>query len=318
MDIEMVFNELCLQKPATDIYEARKWMTNFIRTLATATNKGIKRILRTDANYYSYQIAPNYSFANWLSDKKADLEEKRFFRTISTKAPFLVDLNGSKYKEYALSSEFFYDNKKAEGLGVSFLLEALCISLLSDNRWDSHEINLKMKWLYENGKIEEDEILVKHASKKSHIGEHINWILERQSDNLKNGKDLWERKGDYFSSLIFCETISARLLSLGENSPHFKQIKNKLFELEHYCTEWTEGAFDPDNLPFNVTLESQATLKKYGEERTFTCPDAVKRTFSWHARITPSEWRLYLYPLENINKLIIGYLGPHLTIVSQK
>lgn len=317
MDIEMIFNELSLQTSALDIYIAREWMSKFIRTIAKATCSGIKRILRTHDNFYSAQLAPNYSLSNWLTDKNVDLEERRFLRTISTKSPFLTDLQDSNYMESLLAREFFYNGEKAEGIGISYLLEALCVSLLSNNQWDNFELNVNLNWLNDDETIEEDEVVVKHASKDEHIINHFDWIRRRKKDSLKNGANLWERKEEFLPSLLFCESVSKRLNKLGSNSPHFNQIKKRLFELENYCANWKEGAFEHTKIPSRVTPESERTLQRYGQDRTFSCPDGIQRTFSWHARITPQEWRLYFFPLESSQKIIIGYIGPHLPIAGE-
>ena len=47
MDLEIVFNELSLRTPAADIPTARKLMSNFIKTVLTATTQGVKKVIRT-------------------------------------------------------------------------------------------------------------------------------------------------------------------------------------------------------------------------------------------------------------------------------
>ena len=65
--------------------------------------------------------------------------------------------------------------------------------------------------------------------------------------------------------------------------PH---LAYRLIQLDDYCWAWTAGS-KPTARPFNSRPESEATLKKYAEERSFTCPELSKQVFSIHGNVPP-------------------------------
>jgi len=135
MDLEMVLNELSLQTPAPDIPTARERMSELIKTLRRATASGVKRILRTNSNINSLELAPGYPVARWRNDPESDREETRFFRTLTAKAPFWEDA-AKEIKEQFELSEVFYQGEQAMGLTFAFVSDALAVSLLSESKWD--------------------------------------------------------------------------------------------------------------------------------------------------------------------------------------
>ncbi|WP_273249565.1 hypothetical protein [Limnospira indica] len=79
MTVEMVLNELSLRTLAADIPTARQWMSVFIQTLRQATRSGVKRVVRTQDDINSIQLAPEYPLAKWRNDPQVNREEQRFF-----------------------------------------------------------------------------------------------------------------------------------------------------------------------------------------------------------------------------------------------
>lgn len=209
-----------------------------------------------------------------------------------------------------MMNEFKYGCQIAEGLGVAYLLNFLAISLLSDECWNRTSLQIKSSYLTEVGDIEEEIIQINHASQLSHIEDHSEWIVKRLRQDIKDGIDLWKRRNELFPSLIFCESLLDRIQNL--NYVEFQPIIRRLFELENYCKEMS-GGFEPDKL-YNARPETNATLNKYGDERTFICPDGIKRVFSWHVSALDA-WRIYFEPLPDNKKMVIGYIGRHLKTV---
>ncbi|NEP41695.1 MAG: hypothetical protein F6K35_21660 [Okeania sp. SIO2H7] len=79
MDLEMVLNELSLKTPAADIQTAKQLMSELIQTLFAATESGVKWKLRTQENFYSVELAPDYSVGSWSNDKDVSQEYIIFF-----------------------------------------------------------------------------------------------------------------------------------------------------------------------------------------------------------------------------------------------
>src|SRR5215510_10954335 len=113
MDLEMVLNELSLHSPAPDVHIARQRMSTLLRTVRIAIQNGANRVWRTHENFYSESLANGYSIANWCNDSNVDREERRYFRSLATKAPYWVDLLGA---DDVYLSEFQYDGIQAHGL----------------------------------------------------------------------------------------------------------------------------------------------------------------------------------------------------------
>lgn len=319
MPVEMVMNELSHQDPTQNIHTAKNLISILIQTILAATEVGVTRVLRMNESFFENQLAPDYFLQNWLNDNNVDREERLFFLTIATKIPYLQDLEASKITEPAELSEFFYEGKKADGFRYAYWLEAIAVSLLSDSRWDTARIDkIAVQKLNENsGDLEEDTVSVNHASRPEHLDHHIDWINEHIQDSIQDGNDLWFRRTDLYPSLDFCNSVSKQLRRLYFSNSVFRQVKQRLYELQLFCNNWHEGAFNSERLPTRARPESETTLQQYGAERTLMCPDGIERVFSWHVNLNPGAWRLYFFPLGNERRMIIGYIGPHLRIVTE-
>jgi hypothetical protein len=315
MALEMVLNELSLRTPAADIPTARQLMSDFIRTVRTVkAQSGRQATLRTQYDFHTTTLASGYPLRRWLNDPEVDREEQRFIKTLATKAPFSNDILNLEIQDIENNlgnCEFRHQGEIAIGLGVAYLLDALSVSFLSEQRWDCSRIELAITRL-ENE--DEEHLEIVHASRSNHVQEHADWIKNCIQSRVRDGLELWNRKDELFPNLIFCEVVGERVQSLGAENLMLQLVKNRLSELEDYCKIWTDEAFEPKSLR-NVSPESQVTLQnpKYSKERTFLCPDGKERVFSWHAKLS-FGWRIYFFPNEE-RKMIIGYVGCHLRTV---
>jgi hypothetical protein len=159
MDLDMVLNELSLRSPAQDVYIARQQMSELLRTMRMAIKNGVNRVLRTHENFFSELLAPEYSIANWRNDANVDREERRYFSSLATKAPYWSDLQDLETKNAYEVSEFRYHGVQADGLGFAYLLEALAMSLCSLSRNFHFAIALTSPWL--KGEPSGDRVRVK-------------------------------------------------------------------------------------------------------------------------------------------------------------
>lgn len=308
MDLEIVFNELSLITPAADIPTARKLMSDFINTVRTATTQGVKRVIRTQSDLNNILLAPSYPLIRWRNDNEVQLEERSFFRALITKE-FLIDITDPDIENSINLSEFKYQGEQASGLGHAFLLDALAMSVKSEPRWDCSRLELEVTRLDENEDIVDEIVEVIHASNSNHVYENYVWIKNRIRTKVINGLDLWNRKEELFPSLEFCETVGKQMPSITAANPILRQVIKRLSELEDYCKDWKNGAFNYDNLPCKVSPESETRLQQLEKELTFQCPDGVKRVFSLHVRMTPGAWRLHFSTELGPGKIIIGYIG---------
>jgi hypothetical protein len=308
MDLEMVLNELSLRTPAKNIQTAREWMSDLISTARTASEVGIKPILRTHSEFYATLLASEYSLSNWLVDKDVDREQQRFI-LLSTKAPFLADIEDSNLNDKSLRSEFCCEGETSEGIGIAFLLESLALSVRSDSRWESSSLILEVTWLEDDNNLYSERVTVFHASRLEHLQEHVAWIQDRLRTSVRDGFDLWNRKGEFFPSLEFCDNACKQIQKLGNGDPMLRQVVRRLFELEKGCQIWKSGNFDLETLACKASPESESRLKRLKQQLTFKCPDGKERIFSLHVRMTPGAWRLHFSVELGPGKIIIGYIG---------
>jgi hypothetical protein len=312
MTLEMVLNELSLETPAPDIPTARQWMSELIQTIREATTTGVKRILRTKDDINSIELAPNYPIARWRNDREVNREERRFFRLLTTKAPFWTDVAEEIKNDFDLS-DIFHQRKSASGLAFAFVSDSLPVSFLSKEIWDCSFLTLDIIQLHGNNNLIEEQQEIVHASKRIHVQKHRHWIKNRIRISVGNGAKLWQRRNELFPHLEFCDSVEKQISSLAVNSPILTQIKKRLFELEEAAKNWTEGNFELESLASKATPESESRLQEFKSELTIQCPDGEDRLFTYHLRMTPGAWRLYFIPFKS-GHVIIGYIGRKLGI----
>jgi hypothetical protein len=312
MALEMVLNELSLRTPATNIPTARQRMSDFIRTVrGVKAQCGRQTTLRTQYEFYATTLASEYPLRRWLNDPEVDREEQRFIKTLATKAPFSNDIANLEIQDIEnniSNCEFRHQGEIAIGLGVAYLLDALSVSFLFEQRWDDSHLNLVVSRL-ENEELVEEQLEIVHASCRHHVQKHADWIKNRLRTEVLDGSDLWNRRDELFPSLEFCENVSQQIQSLSPSNPMLRQVVKRLFELEDYCKSWSSGSFNLDNLPSKATPESETRLQQFRQQLTFRCPDGEKRIFSLHVRMTPGAWRLHFSVELGPEKIIIGYIG---------
>lgn len=313
MDVEMVLNELSLQPLASDKPAARQRMVELVETLSTATKLGVKRVLRTHRDMRFEELAPDYLVVHWMNDNGVDREARRYFLNLATKAPFLVDVAEPTVEDKAGSSEFFYEEDSASGLGIAFLLDAIAISFRSAPRWHSHRLSVKWEQLDIDSEIIDEVVEVLHACSKDHALAHADWIKKRLSGPVRDGMDLWKYRELLFPNLQFCESVAPQLASLLTGDSRLHLVERKLRDLNQFCQGWQQQGrnFDYRDIPGRGGPESQPTLEQFGYRRLFRCPDGSERLFTFHVRIS-REWRLHYFPLTEERQLIIGYIGMHL------
>lgn len=306
MTVEMVLNELSLRTLAADIPTARQWMSVFMQTLSEATRSGVKRVVRTQDDINSIQLAPEYPLAKWRNDPQVNREEQSFFRFLTTKAPFWTDVSEDIKSKFDLS-EISYRGSLAPGLGFALVSDSLAVSLLSESTWNESHLTLDIIQLDENEDLIEEQLNVLHASQIQHLQTHINWIQNQIRTSVRDGVDLWQRRDELFPHLGFCQAVKPQISSLRYGDPMLKQVNKRLFELEEAAQGWTEEGFNLDTLPSKATPESDSRLQRFKNQLTIQCPDSELRLFSLHLRMTPGAWRLYFFPLTP-GTILIGYV----------
>ena len=322
MDI-YIFNEL--SSPFATRTEAKEHLAIFINLCFKARALGLKALHLHEnigKSFYDLPIAPDYTVSQWLLNSEEDVKNQ--FREITAKAPLITD-DYPVEKERNERSEFKiainHQMQFSDGLGVAYLLETFCVSFLSDELWDTDEINtIKHGCLTEEGhEITEQIIAVKHASKPAHVATHQAWFEQKKRQSLQKSRDLWERREEFFPYLVLCGEVEKQLTGLGIQSKFFDQIIDKLDRLNEYAENWQNGSYSDQaakQYGLDVTGESDGTLEKYGRQRKFRLPNKKRQLFEKH--IKTGDLRFHFYPDDESHTIYVGYIGSHLSTVKFK
>lgn len=320
MDVYLVFNELCLQRPRAanpevNKHTAHSWMQQFGDVITRARRYGIKA-LRVNEGFFNLELVPDYKIADWTRNREIDRELTQRIRSAATAYDELTD-GRQTIEDKELSFDFRYQGERADGLGYAILLESIAVSLDTESCWQTHEIEVEVEELRE---VEDDLKIVsttersKHASHPDHLDNHRDWVqTERYATGIQNGINLLSKLNDWFPDLVFIAHVQEQIKGLNGGTPQLRQIVCRLFELNNYCQSWNSGGFDKTKLrnvsPEGKTVRADADLRN---KRVFKLPDGREEFFEWHLRLTPDAWRLYFLPDAVNRRFYIGYVGPHL------
>ena len=277
MDLEMVLNELSLRTPAPDIITARQWMSQLIQTLRQATTTGVKRVLRTSNEIHSVEIAPNYPISKWRNDPEVNRDERLFFKTLITKAPFWNDV-AEEFKDRFDLSQVWFETEEAQGLGFALIIDGLAISLNSDPKWNQSKLSITIRQLDEYEEVIDRKTKVIHASCRDSVKKHTLWIETRIRSTIKDGKELWQRRQELFPNLEFCDIVQKQLEKILYGQLELQPVVKTLLIIQTYCQTWTSSSFNIETSILEYSPESIQTLnnQKYKKQREFICPDGSK------------------------------------------
>ncbi|MCI0471644.1 MAG: hypothetical protein L0Y73_08310, partial [Candidatus Aminicenantes bacterium] len=253
-----------------------------------------------------------------------DPDLRNRFKEIITSSPLITDNEPVEKEEYERSSfeislPWEKELKEAHGLGAAFLLDTIALGFLSENFWDTSQIEkLKHYYLNDDGSAEVKFVPVRHASQLEHIEHHIPWLEEKRKAGLKAGMELWERRGEFFPHLVLCGMVEQQLTKhYGIRSKYFAQAIDRLKQLDRAAGEWSSGRLSDKDFKrygLNVGGESEQTMQKYGRERRFRLPDGRREFFARHVKT--GDLRFHFYADEKNCTIYVGYIGPHLRIVT--
>ncbi|BAZ12926.1 hypothetical protein NIES4071_47600 [Calothrix sp. NIES-4071] len=321
MNFDLILNELSLRNLASNEQTAQQIMSEFIKTIKAIKAQGVKVNLRTKDNLYTIIIAPKYPIRRWLND--TDEVERVFIKTLATKTPFSSDIANSEIQDIennASLSEFNYQGELAVGLGIAYVLNTIAISFLSEECWDCSRLELEYKWFNKNEELVHEIVEVIHASRSSHVQEHIDLIQqikERIREGVDDGVELWQRREELFPNLEFCDAVRRQLENILTGQLELQPVINTLSQLQKCCENWSNGYFNLDGYSIEESGESKPTLDKYRKERTFLCLDGKERLFERHVKLRFCNWRIHFFA-EKPGKVIIGYVGRHLPTVKNR
>lgn len=311
--MQMVLNELSSTFPCETVEGGKQVMKTFLDTYFQA-----KEILRDDTilldrNYQNVELAKGYPIAKWRNDKTIDTEVRRmFYRMINHSITFTSAEFGEE-ASWLISGEFKHCGKEAKGCLIAYERDDLVISFLSNPCWECEKLEGTYSLLDEYGEIleENEAVTVPHVSYNANLyafkKDYSNKIALLGKTVLKSGKDILKNQAALFPNIVLCKN-AVKQLEMDIGAEEVAQVYKKLLELQIYFGK-TGDSFDKDAL-LNATPESDATLKRYGEDHTFVLPDGERILFTWHIRFTGSyAGRIFFYPDVAKKKCYIGHIG---------
>lgn len=321
MTVSMVFNDLCLRKPASDRATARLWMSDFVQLLKAAWQQNLREF-RSHAEFKDLLLSPDYPMNAWFGDREVDIEMQRTVRRIRDRGELIVPYDNDLSKDNAIVIrrelfEAIYEEESALGLGYAYLFDGIAISLRSESCWDVPSLNINCReLLLDRGELLENLLSIRHASHHSHLEfDHSVWIQNQLRRSVRDGEELQNKCGQWFPNLVFCDTARNQLRKLQKGSLQLPRIIDRLFELEQFCLDWSTPGFDGSKFK-NASYETTTTMQQYGRQREFICPDGQIRVFEFHLKNIPNAWRIHIWPDLQTRRILVGYIGPHLSTVS--
>ena len=130
-------------------------------------------------------------------------------------------------------------------------------------------------------------------------------------------RNFWSKKAKLFPNLIMCGQVQNQIAQIG-NSGYFTQIIDRLKDFNEAIGNWENGNFSYRDVNANYALrispESDKTMDKYGNERICQLPDGGTDYFELH--IKTGDLRFHFLPNNASKKVYVGYIGPHLSTIT--
>lgn len=313
MTRELFLNELSLV-PAASIVDARRRMSRLVRTVAAAVTAGSERRLRLVTPLDATLLAEGYTFTQWRYDSQVSDEARTYWLGLREMTPLFSEAEAHPSAQQLQLDEFVVGNQPVLALPAAGLSSGLGISLSSGPLWDSHQVVVTRRFV-DGSEIKEQSLVVRHASERAHVTLHASWLARPQQPPPQALEQVWLRRHELFPHLSFCEAVERQFVE-AEARGLFSQTLRRLTELNALSEAWTAGPLMlPQGFPGHPRSEGEATLKKYGAERTFICPDGEERVFSLHVSLTDGD-RLHFFPLAPQKPIIVGYVGKHLRVAT--
>lgn len=308
--MQLVLNDLSLQFPVENQYEARKIMQMFLAAYRLAKEATGSDCLILDSSLPHLFLSEGYCVDQWRNDYEVDIEEKRLFRSLIQRSETYDAFSFDEESEFKISMS----KQSSVGCLLAHLLDGCCLSFLCRSEWDTPFIQGDYLYLNdEDCEIESHTVSIPNIA-SAHTASvfslsHTAKIQQHRRASFASGTSIVERISE-FPNLELCENAKTQLLA-EHGRKCTRQIARRLFELQEYF-ESADGGFDSDKLT-HCTPESQSTLDQYKDAHTFTLPNGEEKLFSWHLRYTGEyAGRIFFFPDMTSKKCYIGHIGQKL------
>jgi hypothetical protein len=271
------------------------------------------RDLRTPTNLYAHNFAPNYQFVHWLSDELVDQDLRTVLNSAMGTLPHVDAMFDNYQQQGDIAIQAFCEGNPCIGLALAsaYINNSLAFSF-KEATWHkpTYQVSLTITEENEEGQVVECTVAtdVRNVATIEHADLHSKFVTSQIATTINSGRDLWERRVDLFPNLEFIDSTRGQIVGLNNGHAEFRQILNRLFDLQEVARNCTGAPIEPEDFPTLTTRES-LTRERMVEKLNVFCPDGTHRLFSWHSRYTPGAGRIHFFPFESEQKILVGYIG---------
>lgn len=290
-----VFNELSL--PFCTQYKAEEGFIDFTKLLAEIKKYGFKKV-RTENDIKCIKMTKDdclYTFFNKIKNKTLKDRIRNFLANeIKIMDTPLIKNEYLESDSQILEINYKYNNNEnLGGLACAEYWNTLAISFNSCIDWNNSFITLQK---------DKDFLNIPHASKNEHLIIHQE-LLDNLEFEIKlgiNKNNFWENRNTNFSNIFFLEHIEKEIKKL--DSTVFDSFISIMRDIE-------TGRRPLKKLDTSGESNTTNNNSKRRRLRNFNYNGKVIY-FEKHIKNLPSGYRIHY--LEEPEKLVIGYIGPHL------
>jgi hypothetical protein len=318
--MDIMLNELSYVSPAATRSDAIVHMALLLQTIRALTAVGVQRTLRTVRHLVSTGLAPGYLIAQWMNDDAVDREERRYFKTIAAKAPFLDDLLRSASETRMTEFDFRFRGQTAIGLAVAYLLDGPAVSFRTVEEFRVDPLLVALHSLGNDGNFSEGEVPVCNLHDPEQVANRRTWIASRieaergAQQAMTDGSQLWRNRLLRWSHLEFCPAVEGQVSILNGTEEYFRQVIRHLDLIEAAVNGWDHGRFPLKGVVWSYESQSTMNQPALASMRDFVFEDGVKRRCEPHTKMLGANMRIHFCPDLPSRKAFIGYIGGHLPI----
>lgn len=304
--MHLFINELSFVGQAQDRGDANRLMADLISVVDSLNNvRGTDPIVSSQT-LWQRELFNNYSVHDWINNLGKD--QMRRFLWIIRKGPFVETILDKYYNYYACWMQGI--DVSYSSLAGAAIFEGILASLQRIEIFNTDLISVKYQ--IDDNYIKDYDII--NGFDPSTIDMILHQIKDIIFGDLLSWDDLWNQLGTLFPLLTFCDCVKYQLNRLDFNCNNMKIIKTHLGIMNEYLAQLSEGDVpEYSKMGILASREYPSTIRRYGDQRKFLCPDGRERIFDWHSKAIGPNIRILFYPPEDDNPhFLIGYIGPKL------
>ncbi|MBF0345035.1 MAG: hypothetical protein HQL06_12500 [Nitrospirae bacterium] len=296
-------NELSFIGQAENLDKCTELIKELIRTIDV-----LSPVCQVHTSQYLWQkeISSKYTVKNFIYDKKIDQAIRAKFQSYVTKGPHFETLIENTFHQCTIIS----NNQDATGSSIAAAaqLSGILMSLKNAPPFDLNHVEVR----YCDETVNEQSLQIRNLFDHSVAKDYCANVIK---DHTNSWKDFWNQRKVLFPGLVFCEIVKSQLENVNFKT-HSELISRHLKYMNDYIKNVRAGKVqtrDFQKMGISASTESDTTLIHYSRQRTFECPDGVRRIFSWHSKQFGQNIRIHFYPPDGETEdFTIGYIGKHL------